>query len=92
MLYTCNVKILLCGFVYRYDFKGIIDYIFYSKDHMNLIGMLGPLEEEWFRQNKVLGCPHPHVPSDHFPLLVEFEMPARSLPGSQGTPPLVQYR
>lgn len=77
---------------YTYDFKGIIDYIFYSKDHMNLIGMLGPLEEEWFRQNKVLGCPHPHVPSDHFPLLVEFEMPARSLPGSQGTPPLVQYR
>lgn len=43
------MKILLCGFVYRYDFKGIIDYIFYFKDYMNLIGMLGLLEEEWFR-------------------------------------------
>lgn len=60
---------------FRYDFKGIIDYIFYSKDHMNMLGMLGPLDEEWFRQNKVIGCPHPHIPSDHFSLFVEYEMP-----------------
>ncbi|XP_046366720.2 uncharacterized protein LOC124142343 [Haliotis rufescens] len=60
---------------YTYDFKGIIDYIFYSKDHMNMLGMLGPLDEEWFRQNKVIGCPHPHIPSDHFSLFVEYEMP-----------------
>lgn len=94
---NCTISIY-CLFIlffssfYRYDFKGIIDYIFYSKEHMNLIGLLGPLDEEWFRQNKVVGCPHPHVPSDHFPLLVEFEMPARNLPNSQGNPPLIQYR
>ncbi|KAK3090788.1 hypothetical protein FSP39_014625 [Pinctada imbricata] len=62
---------------YTYDFKGIIDYIFFSKKHFNLLGLLGPLDQDWFRQNKVVGCPHPHVPSDHFPLLVEFEMPVQ---------------
>ncbi|XP_033741571.1 uncharacterized protein LOC117328226 isoform X1 [Pecten maximus] len=60
---------------YTFDFKGIIDYIFYSRDHLNLLGLLGPLNANWFQQNKVVGCPHPHVPSDHFPLLVEYEMP-----------------
>ncbi|KAL5019281.1 hypothetical protein ScPMuIL_005003 [Solemya velum] len=62
---------------YTFDFKGIIDYIFYSREHMNLLGMLGPLDETWIRQNKVVGCPHPHVPSDHFSLFVEFEMPVQ---------------
>ncbi|KAK3579436.1 hypothetical protein CHS0354_028235 [Potamilus streckersoni] len=60
---------------YTYDFKGIIDYIFYSRDFMNLLGLLGPLDQEWFSQNKIFGCPHPHIPSDHFSLFVEFEMP-----------------
>ncbi|CAE1176032.1 CNOT6 [Acanthosepion pharaonis] len=60
---------------YTYEFKGVIDYIFYSREHMNLLGLLGPLDEEWFRENKVAGCPHPHIPSDHFSLFVELEMP-----------------
>ncbi|XP_064595029.1 uncharacterized protein LOC135461735 isoform X2 [Liolophura sinensis] len=60
---------------YTFDFKGLIDYIFYSRDFMNCLGVLGPLEEDWFKDNKILGCPHPHVPSDHFPLFVELEMP-----------------
>lgn len=60
---------------FRFDFKGLIDYIFYSRDFMNCLGVLGPLEEDWFKENKILGCPHPHVPSDHFPLFVELEMP-----------------
>ncbi|KAJ8318620.1 hypothetical protein KUTeg_003711 [Tegillarca granosa] len=82
-----TIPLILCGDLNslpdsdRYDFKGIIDYIFYSKDHMNLLGLLGPLEEEWFRQNKVVGCPHPHVASDHFSLLVEFEIPTQTLNG-----------
>ncbi|XP_021915890.1 CCR4-NOT transcription complex subunit 6-like [Zootermopsis nevadensis] len=59
---------------YTFDFKGIIDYIFYSKQSMTPLGLLGPLATEWLRENKVVGCPHPHVPSDHFPLLVELEM------------------
>jgi len=60
---------------YTFDFKGIIDYIFFSRDYMNLLGVLGPMDENWFHENKVVGCPHPHIPSDHFSLFVEFEMP-----------------
>ncbi|XP_012056583.1 PREDICTED: CCR4-NOT transcription complex subunit 6-like [Atta cephalotes] len=59
---------------YTFEFKGIIDYIFYSKQSMVPLGLLGPLSPEWFKEHKVVGCPHPHVPSDHFPLLVELEM------------------
>lgn len=59
---------------YTFDFKGIIDYIFYSKLSMVPLGLLGPLSSDWLRENKVVGCPHPHIPSDHFPLLVELEL------------------
>lgn len=59
---------------YTFDFKGIIDYIFYSKQGMVPLGLLGPISAEWLRENKVVGCPHPHIPSDHFPLLVELEL------------------
>ncbi|XP_044258360.1 CCR4-NOT transcription complex subunit 6-like isoform X3 [Tribolium madens] len=59
---------------YTFDFKGIIDYIFYAKQTMTPLGLLGPISSEWLTQNKVIGCPHPHVFSDHFPLLVELEM------------------
>ncbi|RWS26826.1 CCR4-NOT transcription complex subunit 6-like protein [Leptotrombidium deliense] len=59
---------------FTFDFKGVIDYIFYSKQHMSVLGLLGPVDPVWLKENKVGGCPHPHVPSDHFPLLVEFEL------------------
>lgn len=59
---------------YTFEFKGIIDYIFYTKTTMTPLGLLGPISQEWITQNKVIGCPHPHVYSDHFPLLVELEM------------------
>lgn len=59
---------------YTFDFKGIIDYIFYTKVGMIPLGLLGPISADWLRDNKVVGCPHPHIPSDHFPLLVELEL------------------
>lgn len=62
---------VLCS---RYDFKGIIDYVFFSSQLMRVLGVLGPLDPEWLRSNKIVGCPHPNVPSDHFSLLVEFEL------------------
>ncbi|XP_049835574.1 CCR4-NOT transcription complex subunit 6-like isoform X1 [Schistocerca gregaria] len=74
---------------YTFDFKGIIDYIFYSKQSMTPLGLLGPLAPEWLRDNKVVGCPHPHVPSDHFPLLVELEMIPTVPPSSNG---LISHR
>ena len=56
---------------YTYEFKGIIDYIFYPKSTMKPLGILGPISEEWLKEGKIIGCPHPHIPSDHFSLLVE---------------------
>ena len=54
---------------YTFDFKGMIDYIFYSKTDMNVLGVLGPLDPQWLVENNITGCPHPHIPSDHFSLL-----------------------
>lgn len=59
---------------YTFDFKGIIDYIFYNKTGMVPLGLLGPISSDWLREHKVVGCPHPHISSDHFPLLVELEL------------------
>lgn len=59
---------------FTFEFKGIIDYIFYTKTGMVPLGLLGPLSVEWLQENRIQGCPHPHIPSDHFPLLVELEM------------------
>ncbi|XP_028661424.1 CCR4-NOT transcription complex subunit 6-like isoform X2 [Erpetoichthys calabaricus] len=59
---------------YTYDFKGVIDYIFYSKAHMSILGVLGPLDPQWLIDNSITGCPHPHIPSDHFSLLAQFEL------------------
>lgn len=59
---------------YSYDFKGVIDYVFYSKLHMNVLGVLGPIDTSWLEENHIHGCPHPHVPSDHFPIVVELQL------------------
>ncbi|KAB7498496.1 CCR4-NOT transcription complex subunit 6-like [Armadillidium nasatum] len=48
---------------YTYDFKGIIDYIFHSVNGIRTLGVLGPIDPEWFTNHKVVGCPHPHIPS-----------------------------
>uniref|UniRef100_A0A8C2PR29 poly(A)-specific ribonuclease n=1 Tax=Cyprinus carpio TaxID=7962 RepID=A0A8C2PR29_CYPCA len=58
---------------YTYDFKGVIDYIFFSRTHMRVLGVLGPLETQWLKDNNITGCPHPHIPSDHFSLLAQLE-------------------
>lgn len=41
---------------------------------MSVLGVLGPLDGKWFKKNKVAGCPYQHIPSDHFPLVVELEL------------------
>ena len=48
---------------YTYDFKGMIDYIFYPQKTMKPTGYLGPMDASWLKENKVIGCPHPHLPS-----------------------------
>ncbi|KAL7058412.1 hypothetical protein AAHC03_016389 [Spirometra sp. Aus1] len=72
---------------FTYDFKGMIDYIFYTRQHFRLLGSLDQISDSWFTDEKILGCPHIHVPSDHFPLLVEFDLLAapRGLVVSEAT-------
>ncbi|XP_037114912.1 CCR4-NOT transcription complex subunit 6-like [Syngnathus acus] len=75
---------------YTYDFKGVIDYIFFSRTHMNALGVLGPLDATWLSDNNVTGCPHPHVPSDHFSLLAQLELrpqPPSTSSSSSSSPP-----
>ncbi|KAM9795039.1 CCR4-NOT transcription complex subunit 6a [Neosynchiropus ocellatus] len=65
---------------YTFDFKGVIDYIFYSKPHLNVLGILGPLDPHWLVENNVSGCPHPHIPSDHFSLFAQLELLLPNVP------------
>lgn len=60
------IPLLMC--TCRFHFKGIIDYIFYSKQYMTPLGLLGPLNPDWLKDNKVIGCPHPHIPSGKDPI------------------------
>ncbi len=64
---------------YSYDFKGMIDYIFFTRQHFRLLGSLDQIPESWFLEERILGCPHIHVPSDHFPLLVELDLLAQPI-------------
>lgn len=52
----------------------MIDYVLFTRDHFRLLGSLDQISESWFAEKKVLGCPHVHIPSDHFALLVELEL------------------
>uniref|UniRef100_A0A8C5VTP7 poly(A)-specific ribonuclease n=1 Tax=Microcebus murinus TaxID=30608 RepID=A0A8C5VTP7_MICMU len=69
---------------YTFDFKGIIDYIFYSKIQLNTLGILGPLDHHWLVENNISGCPHPLIPSDHFSLFAQLELLLPFLPQVNG--------
>lgn len=64
---------------YTFDFEGVLDYIFYTKEELVVLGELGPVDVDYLKKNKVVGFPHPHFPSDHICLVVEFDfkLPAR---------------
>lgn len=69
---------------YTFDFKGIIDYIFYSEPQVNVLGVLGPLDPDWLLENSITGCPHTHIPSDHFSLFAQLELTLPHLPPING--------
>ena len=69
------VLLLIMFFFFAlYKQQGIIDYIFYSRTRLRCLGVLGGIDQDWFKQNNVVGCPHPHVPSDHISLVTEFQL------------------
>ncbi|CAJ0929179.1 unnamed protein product, partial [Mesorhabditis belari] len=57
---------------YTLDFKGVIDYIFSTPQSLARLGVLGPFDMPWIQQNKIIGFPHPHVPSDHIPIMAQY--------------------
>lgn len=50
----------------------MIDYIFATPLNLACLGFLGPIDMHWLDQNKVVGFPTAHIPSDHLPLLAHF--------------------
>ena len=74
---------------YTLDFKGVIDYILYSRQHFNCLGVLSALSKDWLEDSRIVGFPHPHIPSDHIPIVAEFELVSGSkaiASTEQGTP------
>ncbi|VDN98263.1 unnamed protein product [Rodentolepis nana] len=67
-----------------YDFKGVIDYVFFSRNAFRLLSSLDQIPDSWFTSERVLGCPHIHIPSDHFSLLVELDLLANPSGGGGG--------
>ncbi|KAM7449063.1 CCR4-NOT transcription complex subunit 6-like [Porites harrisoni] len=65
-----------------YSFTGVIDYIYFTSDLLVPVGVLGSVSQQYVKDNKIIGWPHPHFPSDHQSLLVEFE----ALSFSNGVP------
>ena len=64
---------------FTYGFKGMIDYIFYSKHLLHLTGVLPGVKEKWFEDRNIPGCPFISIPSDHLPLLSEFRIYKRNI-------------
>lgn len=51
---------------YIFDFKGIIDYIFYFKFQLNILGILGFLDYYWLVENNISGCLYFFIFFDYF--------------------------
>lgn len=60
---------------YTPSFIGVIDYIWYSTNALQVRHLLGSVEEEYLR--KVPGFPNHHFPSDHLALKAEFSVKQR---------------
>ncbi|KAG0162663.1 Glucose-repressible alcohol dehydrogenase transcriptional effector [Apophysomyces sp. BC1015] len=54
---------------YTPGFKGVLDYIWYTNNTVDVLSLLGQIDNEYL--SKVVGFPNAHFPSDHIPLVVE---------------------
>ncbi|KAF2758127.1 glucose-repressible alcohol dehydrogenase-like protein transcriptional effector [Pseudovirgaria hyperparasitica] len=55
---------------YTASFTGILDYIWYSTNALQVTGLLGDVDKEYLK--RVPGFPNYHFPSDHLALVSEF--------------------
>ena len=60
---------------YTANFRGIIDYIWYSANSLQVRGLLGDVDKDHVRT--IPGFPNWHFPSDHLALKAEFEVKPR---------------
>jgi CCR4-NOT transcription complex subunit 6 len=64
---------------YVSNFRGVVDYIWFAKNCLELRGVLGPVEPEYLA--KVPGFPNVHFPSDHLAIMAEFGVKRTRQPG-----------
>ncbi|SNX85106.1 related to CCR4 - transcriptional regulator involved in carbon catabolite repression [Melanopsichium pennsylvanicum] len=57
---------------YTPGYEGGIDYIFYTKNTLNVTGVLGEVDKQYL--GKVVGFPNAHFPSDHICIMSEFKV------------------
>lgn len=60
---------------YTPGFIGVVDYIWYSTNTLELMSLLGPVDADYMKC--VPGFPNYHFPSDHLSLLAEFSIKGR---------------
>ncbi|KAF2459685.1 Endonuclease/exonuclease/phosphatase [Lineolata rhizophorae] len=61
---------------YTPAFTGVIDYIWYSTNSLQVTGLLGEVDPEYLK--RVPGFPNWHFPSDHLALMAEFVVKGRA--------------
>ncbi|SAM82828.1 related to CCR4-transcriptional regulator involved in carbon catabolite repression [Ustilago bromivora] len=66
---------------YTPGYEGGIDYIFYTKNTLNVTGVLGEIDKQYL--SKVVGFPNAHFPSDHICIMSEFKVKRPDLAQSQ---------
>ncbi|KAI9668695.1 MAG: Glucose-repressible alcohol dehydrogenase transcriptional effector [Trizodia sp. TS-e1964] len=60
---------------YTPGFTGVIDYIWYSTNALQVIGLLGEVDKDYLK--RVPGFPNYHFPSDHLALFARFSLKGR---------------
>ena len=56
-------------------FQGVLDYIWYSTNTLQVVGLLGDIDKEYLR--RVPGFPNYHFPSDHIALYAQYIVKSR---------------
>ncbi|KAL9637930.1 MAG: hypothetical protein Q9164_001883 [Protoblastenia rupestris] len=79
---------------YTPTFSGVLDYIWYSSNAMEVKGLLGDVDEQYL--HRVPGFPNAHFPSDHLALQAEFaikpQKPTKSIQEENGVHKDRRYR
>ncbi|KAF7728806.1 Glucose-repressible alcohol dehydrogenase transcriptional effector [Apophysomyces ossiformis] len=57
---------------YTITFKGVLDYIWYTNNTLDVHSLLGPVDDNYLKN--VVGFPNAHFPSDHIPLISYFKI------------------